>query len=149
MSDARDDVPPMTLPPIDVRDVGRSDDVLLRVIVNAVNQSSDADTGIDLVLLVQGAWVAGRLVSVTAFFKTLDDTMGEASLNLSVAMAPLLEASRGGGDDDEPVPAFAHLLNAFVMSGSQRLPSAGGHPLRIKLESIDGWMFGSVTTVRH
>lgn len=124
-------------------------DLVLAVLVRAVNNGETANLGISL--LVGGSWLTGSMIGGRMWFDQLaqlvdvqtggDDgrlfrLIGETaypseSERLAEGKAPL-----------DAEPGFVHLRDARLLTGAAvRVPEPGGL-VRLKLASIDGWLVG-------
>lgn len=124
-------------------------DMVLTVLVNAVNQGEASHIGVSL--LVGGSWLTGYLIGGRMWFdqlaQVIDAETGSDAGRLfhAVGRTAYPSDSERSAEGKAPLraePGFAHLRDARLLTGSAvRVPDPGGL-VRIKLSSIDGWLVG-------
>jgi len=124
-------------------------DLVLTVLVNAVNKGETSNLGISL--LVGGSWLTGSLIGGRMWFDQLaqlvDDQTGSDGGRLFTTIGQKAypsdsEQSAAGQPQLDADPGFAHLRDARLLTGAAvRVPDPGGL-VRVKLSSIDGWLVG-------
>jgi hypothetical protein len=124
-------------------------DLVLTVLVNAVNKGETSNLGISL--LVGGSWVTGSMIGGRMWFDQLaqvvDAQTGSDGGQLFHAIGETAypsesERSAAGLAPLDADPGFVHLRDARLLTGAAvRVPEPGGL-VRLKLSSIDGWMVG-------
>jgi hypothetical protein len=124
-------------------------DLVLAVLVKAVNSGETSNLGISL--LVGGSWLTGSMIGGRMWFDQLGqlvDTQtgsdGGRLFHLIGETAYPSESERlaEGKAPLDTEPGFLHLRDARLLSGAAvRVPEPGGL-VRLKLASVDGWLVG-------
>jgi hypothetical protein len=131
-------------------------DLVLSVLVKAVNKGETSNLGISL--LVGGSWLTGSMIGGRMWFDQLaqlvnaqtgsdaGDLFHMIGLTAYPSESERLAVGREPLDAD---PGFAHLRDARLLTGSAvRVPEPGGL-VRIKLSSVDGWLVGILDPRAH
>jgi hypothetical protein len=124
-------------------------DLVLTVLVRAVNKGETSNLGVSL--LVGGSWVTGSMIGGRMWFDQLaqlvdSETGGDGGQLFhrigETAYPSESERLAAGKTPLDSDPGFVHLQRARLLTGAAvRVPDPGGL-VRIKLSSIDGWMIG-------
>jgi hypothetical protein len=130
-------------------------DYLLAVFVSVINAGKMGELGISL--LIGGQWLSGQLVAARDWFEGLGAYLDR--IPMAGALGEMVKASgmwayppeeehveqEVPNADDGVAPkvpiGYLHLRDAQVISAADPVPTEGGY-VRIRIESIDGWMLG-------
>jgi hypothetical protein len=124
-------------------------DLVLSVLVRAVNRGETSNLGISL--LLGGSWLTGSMIGGRMWFdelaRLIDAKTGREDGQLFRAIGETAYPSESerlaaGQAPLEAEPGFLHLREARLLTGSAvRVPEPGGL-VRVKLSSVDGWLVG-------
>ncbi len=124
-------------------------DLVLSVLVKAVNKGETANLGISL--LIGGSWLVGSMIGGRMWFDQLAHLIaaktagegGELFHKIGETAYPSESERLAGGQlPVDADPGFIHLRAARLLSGAAvRVPDPGGL-VRVKLSSVDGWLVG-------
>jgi hypothetical protein len=124
-------------------------DLVLAVLVKAVNKGETSNLGISL--LLGGSWLTGSMIGGRMWFDQLAQLVntetgsdgGELFQRIGETAYPSeSERLAAGFAPLDTEPGFAHLRDARLLTGAAvRVPEPGGL-VRVKLSSIDGWLVG-------
>jgi hypothetical protein len=131
-------------------------DLVLTVLVRAVNKGETSNIGISL--LIGGSWLTGSMIGGRMWFDQLaqliDTQTGNDGGQLfhrigETAYPSESERLAAGKTPLDAEPGFVHLQHARLLTGAAiRVPDPGGL-VRIKLSSIDGWLIGILDPRGH
>ena len=127
-------------------------DYLLAVFVSTINAGKMGELGISL--LIGGQWLSGQLVAARDWFEGLGayldripmtGELGEMVRASGTRAYPPEEEQDVPNADDDVAPnvriGYLHLRDAQLISAADPVPTEGGY-VRIRIETIDGWMLG-------
>lgn len=124
-------------------------DLVLMVLVKAVNSGETSNLGISL--LVGGSWLTGSMIGGRMWFDQLGQlvdaqTAGDGGRLFQVigetAYPSESETAAAGRSPVDAEPGFVHLRAARLLTGTAvRVPDPGGL-VRVKLSSVDAWLVG-------
>ena len=127
-------------------------DYLLAVFVSTINAGKMGELGISL--LIGGQWLSGQLVAARDWFEGLGAYLDR--IPTAGALGEMIRASGAWAYPPEEIPQvpdaddgvvararirYLHLRDAQVISAADPVPTEGGY-VRIRIETIDGWMLG-------
>ena len=126
-------------------------DYLLAVFVSTINAGKMDELGISL--LIGGQWLSGQLVAARDWFEGLGAYLDR--MPMAGELGEMVRASGTRGyppEEEQEVPnaddvapkvriGYLHLRDAQVISAAAPVPTEGGY-VRIRIETIDGWMLG-------
>lgn len=108
-----------------------------------------------ITLLVKGVWISGDIISGKTYYESLAKSLGsyqEGSVAESIAdyfkgTADIFYKNTEGQDDYVIPNNFLHLKDITQNNGSGRMAVMNNAFLRVKVEEIDGYIFGKSTNI--
>lgn len=123
-------------------------DEILRILARITQESDDPDTSMGITLTVRGTTITGLLIGRDDWlrrFRALAGKAGETGEVLGDALIErYLNIDLHRPADEEPVYAFVHLMNAYILGSANSLSPGGpdGFLWRGRISEVSGWAFG-------
>jgi hypothetical protein len=126
-------------------------DYLLAVFVSIINAGKMGELGISL--LIGGHWLSGQLVAARDWFEGLGAYLDRIPMAGELGEMVRASGTRAYPPEEQEVPnadddvapkvriGYLHLRDAQLISAADPVPTEGGY-VRIRIETIDGWMLG-------
>ncbi|MGC0970151.1 hypothetical protein [Pantoea agglomerans] len=126
-------------------------------LVFLANLANKADVGFEVTLFVKGCIITGKLISGKKYYSALSEKFDSYSPDSYGALVKeyLLESHKiysateeeiaiDDDSEDKDIPLnFMHLENVSLHSGGGAFQQINGGLLRLKIEEVDGYIFGA------
>lgn len=125
------------------------------------NLANKTDVGVDITLFVKGTLLSGTIISGKKYFEAMHqkfESYGDKSYGfllkdyfsklLNMYTPGYVDNGEGEEVENKDIPLnFMHLENVSLQSGGGVFNNINGGLLRLKIEEIDGYIFGSTSNV--